>query len=205
MLHQLERTFFRERQHIRVQIPKGVHRGNGHTGVGRHGKRRGGFLHIMHDLRCFGQWRIGRCFCSCTRRDLICHLQVIQQFQRRKSDRRCVTNVMELADRKRRSGQWLPAVFQHAAIQHLGRACVIDCVINAAVCTLRMNVLLVVHHVEFFRFLLWLLLRGLRWFQRNSAFFTDFLEMLLNTGDEFAGCFSDGIQTCPERFHVLIL
>ena len=39
-----------------------------------------------------------------TKRQLVCLLQTVQQLQRREADRRSVSNVMELADRKRRSG-----------------------------------------------------------------------------------------------------
>ena len=96
----------------------------------------------------------------------------------------------------------MSAVFQHAAVQRFGGACVIDRVVNAVVTPLHMDIFFVVHHVELFRVLL---LRGLLRFQRNPALLANFLEMLIDTGDEFAGRFSDGIQTCPERFHVLIL
>ena len=71
----------------------------------------------MHDLWRFRQWCIGRYFFGSTRRDLVRVLQVFENFQRRKSDRRSIPDIMELADRKRCSGQRLPAVFQYAAIQ----------------------------------------------------------------------------------------
>ena len=68
-----------------------------------------------------------------------------------------------------------------------------------------MDILLVIHHVEFFYVLLWLLLCGLRRFQRNSAFLANLFELLLNAGNKLTGRFADGIQTILERFQVFVL
>ena len=68
-----------------------------------------------------------------------------------------------------------------------------------------MDILLVIHHVEFFYVLLWLFLCWLRRFQRDSAFLANLLELLFHAGNKLTGCFADGIQTILERFQVFIL
>ena len=68
-----------------------------------------------------------------------------------------------------------------------------------------MDILLVIHHVEFFYVLLWLFLCWLRRFQRNSALFANLFELLLNAGNKLTGRFADGIQTILERFQVFVL
>ena len=51
----------------------------------------------------------GRCLYACdlfasTKQQLVCLLQTVQQLQRREADRGGISDIMELADRKRRSG-----------------------------------------------------------------------------------------------------
>ena len=65
---------------------------------------------VLLQLREIRQWINARLYCragdlfASTKQQLVCLLQTVQQLQRREADRGGISDIMELADRKRRSG-----------------------------------------------------------------------------------------------------
>ena len=142
-----------------------------------------------------------------TEGQFICLLQVFQQLQRRKTDRRSIANVMELANFKSRCGQLLFGAVEYAAIQHFCGTGVIDGVINARVAALNMNVFVVVHHVELFR--LW---RFHAWLLRSGQILPVYAALLANLRKvpvdvrNQLGCrLIDSFQTGAKFFQLLAL
>ena len=138
---------------------------------------------------------------------LVCLLQVFQQLQRRKADRRGFANVVELANFKRRCGQLLFGAVEYAAIQRFCGTGVIDGVINACIAALNMNVFVVVYHVELFRlwrFHTWLLRSG-QILPLNAAFLANLRKMPVNVCNQLGSRLVDGFQTGAKLFQLLAL
>ena len=144
---------------------------------------------------------------SSTEGQLVCLLQVFQQLQRRKADRRGIANVVELANFKRRCGQLLFGAVEYAAIQHFCGTGVIDGVINACVAALNVNVFVVVHHVELFRlwrFHAWLLRRG-KIIPFDAALLANLRKVPVNVRNQLGSRLVDGFQTGAKLFQLLAL
>ena len=205
MLQQLQRPVFGKREHIAVQIPIAAHIVHRQRGV----RHRDGLFQLREHIIC----RIGgNSDCAgdlfpSTEGQLVCLLQVFQQLQRRKADRRSTANVVELANFKSRCGQLLFGAVEYAAIQHFCGTGVIDGVINACVAALNVNVFVVVHHVELFRlwrFHAWLLRSG-QILPVYAALLANLRKVPVNVRNQLGSRLVDGFQTGAKLFQLLAL
>ena len=205
MFQQLHRPILGKREHIAVQIPIAAHIVHRQRGV----RHRDGLLQLREHIIC----RIGgNSDCAgdlfpSTEGQLVCLLQVFQQLQRRKADRRSTANVVELANFKSRCGQLLFGAVEYAAIQHFCGTGVIDGVINACVAALNVNVFVVVHHVELFRlwrFHAWLLRSG-QILPVYAALLANLRKVPVNVRNQLGGSLVDGFQTGAKLFQLLAL
>ena len=142
-----------------------------------------------------------------TEGQLVCLLQVFQQLQRCKADRRSTANIVEFANLKRRCGQLLFGAVEYAAIQHFCGTGVIDGVINARVVALNVNIFVVVHHVELFR--LWrfhaCLLRSGQILPVDAALLANLRKDPVNVRNQLGSRLVDGFQTGAKFFQLLAL
>ena len=205
MFQQFHRPILGKWEHIAIQIPIAAHIVHRQRGVRHRGGlfqlREHGICRIGGDNDCTGDL-----FAS-TEGQLVCLLQVFQQLQRRKADRRGIANVVELANFKRRCGQLLFGAVEYTAIQHFCGTGVIDGVINACVAALNVNIFVVVHHVELFclwRFHAWLLRRG-QILPVYAALLADFRKVSVNIRNQLGGSLVDGFQTGAKLFQLLAL
>ena len=205
MLQQLHRPILGKWEHIAIQIPIAAHIVHRQRGV----RHRDGLFQLREHIIC----RIGGnndcagdLFAS-TEGQLVCLLQVFQQLQRCKADRRSTANIVEFANLKRRCGQLLFGAVEYAAIQHFCGTGVIDGVINACVAALNVNVFVVVHHVELFRlwrFHAWLLRSG-QILPVYAALLANLRKVPVNVRNQLGSRLVDGFQTGAKLFQLLAL
>ena len=205
MFQQLHCPILGKREHITIQIPIAAHIVHRQRGV----RHRDGLFQLREHIIC----RIGgNSDCAgdlfpSTEGQLVCLLQVFQQLQRRKADRRSTANVVELANFKSRCGQLLFGAVEYAAIQHFCGTGVIDGVINACVAALNVNVFVVVHHVELFRlwrFHAWLLRSG-QILPVYAALLANLRKVPVNVRNQLGSRLVDGFQTGAKLFQLLAL